>query len=181
MNCRHDDALREWLNVFKGGMMFYLGCHLIDLIVRIQGAPDRVLPLNRSTKMNGIESEDFGMAVLEYPNGVSFAKTCDVEYGGFMRRQLVVTGTKATVDLQPLEYFIGNQIRTDRIECNADNAAHWGDARVAEPCEPFERYGVMMQGFAAIARGERENPYTPDYELAVYRLILQACGFDIKK
>ena len=180
MNCRHKDELRDWLHVFKGGMMFYLGCHLIDLIYRIQGAPDRLIPLNRSTGMNGIDSEDFGMAVLEYPHGVSFAKTCDVEWGGYLRRQLVVTGTKGTVELQPLEYFAENGIGTDKIECNSENAAHWGDARVAQPCEPFDRYDVMMHGFAEIARGEKENPYTPDYELVLYRLVLEACGMKIE-
>lgn len=180
MNCRHKDDLREWLTVFKGGMTFYLGCHLLDLILRMQGMPDRVIPLNRSTGMNGIESEDFGMAVLEYPSGVSFAKTSAVEYGGYLRRQLVVTGTKGTVELQPLEYAVDNKIATDKIECNAENAAHWGDPRIAEPCESFERYDVMMRGFAEIARGERENPFTPDYELTLYRLLLRACGVSIE-
>lgn len=179
MNCRHNDVLREWLQVFRGGMMFYLGCHLIDLILSIQGKPDRVIPLNRSTGMNGIDSEDFGMAVLEYPNGISFAKTCDVEYGGFLRRQLVVTGTKATVELQPLEFYEGNLIATNRIECNAENSVGWNDARIAKKSELFDRYDGMMQGFARIVRGEIENPYTPDYELELYRLILQACGMNV--
>ena len=181
MNCLHKDDLREWLTVFKGGMMFYLGCHLIDLILRIQGMPQNVIPLNRSTGLRGIESEDFGMAVLEYPNGVSFAKTCDVERGGFLRRQLVVTGTKACVELQPLEAYQGKLIVTNRIECNAENSAHWNDARMAESSEPFDRYDVMMHGFAEIARGERENPDTPDYELALFQTILKACGIEIEK
>jgi predicted dehydrogenase len=116
------------------------------------------------------------MAVLEYPHGVSLAKTCAVEYGGYMRRQLVVTGTTATVELQPLEYFAEQGIATDKIECNSENAAHWGDARISYPCAPFDRYDVMMRGFAEIVRGERKNPYTPDYELMLFRLILQACG-----
>ena len=179
MNCLHKSDLREWLNVFKGGMMFYLGCHLIDLILRIQGMPERVIPLNRSTGMNGIGSEDFGMAVLTYPNGISFAKTCDVEYGGYLRRQLVVTGTKGTVELQPLEYSIGSLIGTGRVVCNAENSPKWGSERVREDCEPFDRYDVMMQGFARIARGEIENPYPPDYELTLFKVLLQACGIEV--
>ena len=143
--------------------------------------PQNVIPLNRSTGLRGIESEDFGMAVLEYPNGISFAKTCDVERGGFLRRQLVVTGTKACVELQPLEAYQGNLIVTNRIECNAENSAHWNDARMAESSEPFDRYDVMMHGFAEIARGERENPDTPDYELALFQTILKACGIEIEK
>ena len=32
-----------------------------------------------------------------------------------------------------------------------------------------------MLSFAAMVRGEKENPYTYDYELDLYRLIFDAC------
>ena len=34
----------------------------------------------------------------------------------------------------------------------------------------------MMAGFASYVRGEKENPYTLDYELELYKLVLRACG-----
>lgn len=37
MNCLHVRAKREWLDQYKGGMTFFLGCHLVDLIYAIQG------------------------------------------------------------------------------------------------------------------------------------------------
>lgn len=40
----------------------------------------------------------------------------------------------------------------------------------------FGRYDDMMTSFAAMVRGEKENPYTYDYELALYRTILKCCG-----
>ena len=43
-------------------------------------------------------------------------------------------------------------------------------------CEPFQRYEEMMRSFARNIRGETENPYTPDYELQLFKLILQCCG-----
>ena len=104
MNCHHPKELREWLGTFPGGIMFFLGCHLIDLIYSLQGAPKSVTAFNKATKVEGTTSEDFGMAVLEYENGVSFAKVSTVEIGGFERRQLVVSGTKKTVELRPLEW-----------------------------------------------------------------------------
>lgn len=42
MNCLHPPHTRQWLKGLPGGMMFFLGCHLIDLILLIQGAPDEV-------------------------------------------------------------------------------------------------------------------------------------------
>ena len=42
--------------------------------------------------------------------------------------------------------------------------------------EIYERYDTMMASFGAMVRGEKVNPYTYDYELDLYRTILQACG-----
>ena len=33
----------------------------------------------------------------------------------------------------------------------------------------------MMESFGQMVRGEKENPYTYDYELALYKLVLQCC------
>ncbi|MEE1280161.1 MAG: Gfo/Idh/MocA family oxidoreductase [Oscillospiraceae bacterium] len=104
MNCTHPATTRQWLENLPGGMMFYLGSHLVDLIFRIQGKPEKIIPLNKCSGIDGVTAKDFGMAVFEYKNGVSFAKTTAVELGGFSRRQLVVNGTKATVELNPLEW-----------------------------------------------------------------------------
>jgi hypothetical protein len=34
----------------------------------------------------------------------------------------------------------------------------------------------MMASFAAMVRGEKENPYAYDYELELYKMVLQCCG-----
>ena len=48
----------------------------------------------------------------------------------------------------------------------------------AEKSAPYERYDAMMRNFAEMVRG-KENPYSYEYELGLYRLILQSCGKDI--
>jgi len=48
--------------------------------------------------------------------------------------------------------------------------------RVSDTSAPFERYGAMMEAFAAMVRGERENPYTLEYETALFKAVLQSCG-----
>ena len=85
MNCSHPAEVRQWLQDFPGGMMFFLGCHLVDLILQLKGMPDNIIPLNRCTGMDGVTAQDFGMAVFEYPDGISFAKTSACEKGGFLR------------------------------------------------------------------------------------------------
>lgn len=173
MSCIHKKEVREWLSTMKGGLMFFLGCHLIDLIYQIQGKPLNVIPLTRSTGLDGVSSEDFGFTVFEYKNGVSTAKTTNVEKGGFARRSLVVVGSKKTVEIRPLEMFYEDLLlTTTRTDYNGYN---WGDMGLRRDCEPFDRYAVMLQGFAKIVRGEIQNPYTLDYELELYKLILKCC------
>jgi predicted dehydrogenase len=176
MNCMHKPEKREWLKKYKGGMMFFLGCHLIDLILRIQGRPEEILPLNCSTGTDGVTSEDFGMAVLKYKNGVSFAKTCAAEAGGFMRRQLVVCGSKGTVQLMPLEgYTNSDNIYTDVREVS-DDQFNWRNDGIQYRTDEGDRYDAMMRSFAEYAAGKKENPYSYEYELELYRTVLKCCG-----
>lgn len=177
MNCIHPVQVRQWLQSFPGGMMFFLGCHLIDLILTIQGTPEKIIPLNKCSGLDVTDCKDFGMAVFEYKNGVSFAKASAVELGGFARRQLVVTGTKATVELNPLEEYVPGSgleylytVKTER------SSTDWHAPAKKESCEPVNRYRNMMQFFAQLVRGEKQNPYSLQYELELYKTILKACG-----
>lgn len=174
MSCWHKPEKRQWLEAFPGGMMFYLGCHLIDLIYRIQGKPEQVLPLNCCTGADGVTADDYGMAVLKYKNGVSFAKTCAVERGGFERRQIVVCGTKGTVELRPLEVYgdfdgLYTGVRTA-------TSKKWHEPSCQTATQPEDRYDRMMRSFSQMVNGEIENPYTYDYEYELYKLVMQCCG-----
>lgn len=173
MNSGHPPQLRQWLSTFRGGIMYFLGCHMIDLIFRIQGQPKKVTPYNRTTGLDGVTVEDFGMAVLEYENGVSVATAISVQNGGFARRKLVVTGSKKTVELCPLEMFCPGGQFTTRTEYASGG---WADRGSSCDSAPTDRYDGMMAAFAQMVRGEQENPYTVDYELALYKLILACCG-----
>ena len=176
MNCIHPQKVRQWLENFPGGMMFFLGCHLIDLIYSIQGIPQKVIPLNKCSGVDGVTSEDFGMAVFEYKNGVSFAKASAVEIGGFERRQFVVSGTKKTVELKPLEWLVEEGRITDRY---VRESSVWETSTKSERSETYDRYDSMMLSFAQMVRGEKHNPWNYDYELELYKLVLKTCGKDI--
>lgn len=175
MNCILNEDFRSWLGRLPGGMMYYLGCHLVDLVLRIQGKPLSVLPLSRSTGYDGIDSQDFGMAVFEYQNGVSFVKTSAMERGGFLRRQLVVTGTKKTVELKPLEQYLegGAELFTGVTEYDS---LDWHRPGNYVRSASFNRYDAMMKSFAEMVLGEKENPNTYDYEIMLHDYILKACG-----
>lgn len=181
MSVLHNAEKRRWLKQFRGGMMFFLGCHLIDVVCSLCGEPEEVIPYNCATGADGVDSEDYGFAVLKYPNGVSFVKACGAEVNGFDRRQIVVTGTKGTVRIEPIELRTGGpnveEYAPAHITFYDDGMAHqFSSAGKDIRFGPFGRYLEMMQDFASIVRGEYENPYTYDYELLVQRTLLKACG-----
>jgi len=175
MSCTHPASTRMWLENLPGGMMFYLGCHLVDLILKIQGKPKKIIALNKCSGIDGVTAKDFGMAVFEYENGISFAKTTAVELGGFERRQLVVTGTKGTVELKPLEWLLPDhsKLQTHKV---VRNSTKWHTEYKKEISDAFDRYDNMMYSFAQYINGEKQNTYTLDYELELYKTVLKACG-----
>lgn len=174
MNCYHKPAAREWLSKYKGGMMFFLGCHLIDLILSIQGNPQNIIPMNKCSGVDEATGEDFGMAIFEYKNGVSIVKCSAVEYGGFSRRQLVVSGTNGTVEIRPLEENIAYPIERSGYREVFDDA--WMSDSEFTKTDTYHRYETMMKSFAAMVRGEKENPWDYDYEHNLYKTVLKACN-----
>ena len=177
MDCFHTPEKRQWLARFPGGMLFFLGCHLIDLVLRIMGEPDEVIPLSCPVGTDNVTAEDYGMVLLKYKNGVSFAKTCAAEPGGFARRQLVICGSKGTLELKPLEAFDEKFDVYTGVRCTAaDKAANWAYTSPVVNSKAENRYDNMMRGFAELVRGEHENPFGYDYELKLYKLLLRCCG-----
>ena len=174
MDCAHAADVRSWLGTFPGGMLFFLGCHLIDLIYRIQGEPSEIIPLSCSSGQEGVTAQDFGMVVFKYPHGVSFAKTSAVERGGFRRRQLVICGEKGTIEIKPLEAYGDSGIYAVGGECHSDAWLATFDTKTSEE---FHRYKDMMMHFAEVVRG-KENTYSYDYELGLYKLILKSCRME---
>ena len=173
------DDVVEWLGSFRGGMMFYLGCHLIDLVLQLQGMPEKIIPLNCTTNPDTFATEDYAMAVFQYRNGVSFIRTCASEVGGGNRRQLVILGKKGTIEICPLEKGAGKEPLPHPMNfaLRAEKSERFlGTPPVYETSEIFDRYETMIAAFAAMVRGEKENPYTYDYELTLFKTVLACCG-----
>ncbi|MBQ8388878.1 MAG: Gfo/Idh/MocA family oxidoreductase [Clostridia bacterium] len=181
MSVHHDKKRHEWLRKFKGGMMFFLGCHDVDLVVQFMGRqPDEVFPFNGTSWQNGVDVEDNGFAVLKYGNNASFVRTCSAEYGGFDRRQLVVCGTKGSIEFHPIEYNAGPGVLKSIAYLTTDKEENGkpfsNDVATRLESEPYDRYDTMMRSFAEYVRGEKKNPNTYDYEIALFKTFMKACG-----
>lgn len=180
MSIHYDRAKRDWLSQFKGGQLYFLGCHLIDLVYTLQGEPDEVLPLSMSTGLEGCETEDYGFAALKYKNGVSFVKSCTTELGGFDRRQIVICGSRGTIEIKPTETFVTTpgycMLRTrETVTLGKMSLAPFRDCPMTDEAVAG-RYENMLISFARMVRGEESMIRSYDYELGLFKLIMKCCG-----
>lgn len=164
---------KRWLKQFPGGMMFFLGCHSLDMICQLLGEPSAVHAFNRSAQDEDDGALDTCLAVLEYPNGVASIRSSGVEANGYYERTLKVVGTKGTIKIQPLE--TPTLVRRSGI---ADGLEHpWHDYSISVfPGYANGRYDDMLLEFAAIVRGEMKNPWSSDYEYMLQKTLLKACA-----
>ncbi len=180
MSTSHTDGYRRWLSNFKGGDMYIFGSHLIDLIVCMLGEPEKVVPHNKNSFPGVARCIDNGLAVLHYPRATCTVRTTSLEANGYHRRQLVVCGTGGTVEIKPLERptkmsvaWRGPIPPWALDESSLPDARTWPDIKIEGG-----RYDAQLIDFARIVRGETENPFGYEHELAVERTLLRACGID---
>lgn len=181
MSVCHPLEKRRWLGKYKGGMMYFLGCHLVDLILQIQGTPNEIIPLNTSTESELVDgAEDFGCAIFKYDCGSSFIKVCANETNGYERRQFVVSGTEGTFEIKPFETIMSQNNKAElvskaHITYKPDVTDIWSDNSTEVISAGYNRYNPMMTDFAAFIRREKENPYTYDYELKLFNTLMKCC------
>ncbi len=170
MNTEHDATFRKWLEHFKGGDMYIFGSHLIDLVYLLQGEPKKVHSFLSKTHIDGTNSYDSTLAVLEYPLGCSTVRVTSNEPNGYGRRQLVVNCVGGTFEIKPFE------CPTElRFTPKGAGKPYGYLAEEIEVPTLTGRYDTMVEDLYAYIREGRENPYDYDYELKLHRLILDAC------
>ena len=177
MSVRHDTNKRRWLGRYKGGMMYYLGCHLVDMVCMFKGIPDEIIPYNGCTGNEGLTSEDYGFAVMMYNGIPSFVKTCASEVNGFDRRQLVISGTRGTYEIRPWEVHApGGQYTEAKVTLLDNNPPQWSNGAENVMSGVYDRYDEMMIHFAKRVRGEDKMMFDYRHEIDVMKSVIRACG-----
>ena len=93
------DGYQEYIGKFRGGIMFNLGCHFIDLIVAMLGRPQQITPFLKSTTGLPGNIKNNCLTIMEYPNATVTLRACSREVDGLNRRRFKVCGSKGSVEL----------------------------------------------------------------------------------
>jgi predicted dehydrogenase len=163
------DAERKKLAEFRGGIMFELGCHVIDLVVGVLGKPDRVHAFPRHTGQQDDRLLDNMLAVFEYERSTASVKSSALEVDGGARRHFVVCGTGGTFHFQPLD-SPAVRLTLDRDRGEYRRGTH----EISLP--RFTRYVADAADMARIIRGEKESDFSYQHDLNVQETVLLASG-----
>lgn len=170
------DAYQDYLAHFQGGIMFNLGCHLIDVVVAMLGNPDNVTPFLKSAPGSPRHSMNNCLAVLEYPHANVMLNASSREVDGLKHRRFRLCGTKGTVELCPLERFDGKPL-TLRLTLQEGNAEYAAGNHVVDFGVQHDRYQEQLMELARVINGEIENPYTCEHDYRVQEVVLAASGY----
>ena len=174
MSTFHSPEYKRWLTNFPGGIMYILGSHLVDLIVYLLGEPEKVTSFLKKTQLDGIDLEDNNLAVLEYEKALARVFVSSVEVNGWGRRQLVVSGSKGTVNIVPLENECTMTWADTEISTNP-----YEDMKQTVPVRDLPkdcRYDDMMQDFYDYIMGTKQNPFSYAHDYAVQKVLYSIVG-----
>ena len=174
MSTFHPVEYKKWLTNFGGGIKYILGSHLVDRIVYMMGEPKKITSYLKHTGLDGVDFEDNNLAVLEYDKALARIYVSSVEVNGFGRRQFMVSGSKGTVNICPLERPITMSYSDASI---ADKT--YEDRKIVIPFEDNTasgRYDEMMQDFYAYIIGAKQNPFTYEHDYLVQKVLSEIIG-----
>ena len=173
MSTFHGKAYKKWLTNFGGGIMYILGSHLVDLIVYILGEPQKVHSFLKHTGLDGVDFEDNNLAVLEYDKALARVFVSSVEVNGYGRRQLMVSGSKGTINIVPIEppfmtysdtSITDKPYKNVKVDVTFDDYASKG------------RYDDMVNDLYAYIMGTKENPFTYEHDYLVQKVLSEIVG-----
>lgn len=181
--CRNDvsPGFRKWLATYRGGGMYDFGSHLIDFVYELLGPPEEIHVFEKPDPTDNLS--DNTLSVMLYPKAIAQVRVSLRKIDGFARRRMVCHGTKGSFIVDPIESW-SRDPNTKRIvplnvtltldEPHEDFKKGVNTLKI----QPYEdRYLGQMTDFAMFIRGEKENPYSYEYEIGSQKAILAASGY----
>ena len=175
-HCYGGELYQEYIAKFQGGLMYNLGCHLIDFVVTAMGRPEKVNSFLRSAPGYPDDVKNNCMAVLEYPHAFATIRACSKDVGNTNGRAMKIAGTKGTVKFSPLERFDGKQIEIE-LNLAEDSGSFPKGVHILKFPAQFNRYDVQMQELADMIRNNGSSSYSFEHDYTVHEVVLAASGY----
>lgn len=170
------DNYAEYMQTFEGGILYSLGCHLVDMIEPlVKGDPVKVTKVLKSAFGYEPGGRTDGLALLEFPETNVLIRTACEMPGGIDSRRLRVDGTNGTIDLCPIERFDGEELKMLLTLRDAAGGYAAGRHEIGFGVQT-DRYEGQLRELAAVVRGERPNDQDYDRDLRVHELTLKMVG-----
>jgi len=176
---RYDgQGYRNLIGDYKGGIAYILACHLIDIVVSLMGAPEKITPYLRQTRGDGVL--DNCLAVFEFSSDrLATVRTSITEAKGFQRRRLKVMGDKGSIIIQPIESKGNMSGGVLQLALEEDRGGYKKGIQTVDMPPLKDRYEDQWREFAAVLNGDMVNPYTYEHDYIVHKCHLEACGLPI--
>ena len=165
----------DYIGKFPGGIMYILGCHLIDFTVAALGRPRTVTPFLKSAPGDPEGIRNFCMAVLEYPHALAVLRACSRSAEPTSGRSMRIAGTNGVLRFSPVERYDGKPVEVSLTLAKGAGEFPAGSHTLRFPPQT-DRYIEQLRLFAKVLRGEAEDPYTYDHDDLVHQVILAASG-----
>jgi len=158
----------EWAR-FPGGMMFELGCHLLDPMIRLLGRPNKVTPTLQRTSPAADSLADNCLAVLEFSKALGVVSSAALQPNAHSQRFFEILGTNGTAKVQPLEPAV---LTIDLAQPAGPYVKGRQEIKLPEYRRYLNEFEVLLR---AIRSGEPLE-VTAETELNVHEALMMACG-----
>jgi predicted dehydrogenase len=167
-------ATRKKLGEYPGGIMFELGCHILDLVIGVLGEPQKVTGFNQHASDLDDKLVDNMLMTLQYPKAIATVKSSAMEVEGFARRHFLLCGTEGTIHVEPLD---NPQIRVAFSKAQGPYKKGYQDIKF----NGYSRYVGDAADLAKIIRHEKDPEFSYEHDYHVQKTLLEACGLDTGK
>ena len=175
-HCYGGEEYQEYLGKFHGGIMYNLGCHLIDFVAAALGRPNRVVPFLKSAPGYPESIRNNCMAVLEYPHALVTLRACSKDADSTPGRSMKIAGSKGTIKFSPLERFDGKPVEIALTLREDSGSFPAGEHTLRFPPQR-DRYEEQLRELAEVIRGRKKASYSYEHDDLVHEVTLAAANY----
>jgi predicted dehydrogenase len=162
---------REEFMPYCGGIWFEMAGHLIDLMVRVLGRPNRATVRLGQHHPDADGFEDSAVGLFEYDHALAILETPTLEAPPDQRR-IEVYGTRGAAILPHLGTGHLPNDPTQRLDVWRTSTGRWERRELPRAVLQI----TDLREFAKVVRDGATPDYTAAHDVIVQELLLQTCG-----